>query len=43
MPYPKLEEVGVSSIGGAVMWDWILIICMAYVAYVVASAVVIFN
>jgi hypothetical protein len=39
----QTEEVGVSSIGGAVMWDWILLVCLMYVAYVVANAVVIFN
>ena len=43
MQNPKLEEVGVSGIGGAVMWDWIVPIAIAYTAYVVWSAIVVFN
>lgn len=44
MSYHKLEEVGVSGIGGAIVnwFDWIVPIALAYTAYVVWSALIVF-
>ena len=42
---PQMEEVGVSGLGGSIVkWlDWIVPIAIAYTAYVVWSAIIVFE